>query len=538
VKEEILNWHKLNHDEEGFITNFNFILIDEVVEWDEKKHDFNKLKTTALPAFKTKIFKELPIWANLQHYCKDGKVQTSNANYEWEVAKIKAFLLGKKPDEIIDEVSKGKRVFRAAASIVIAILLVLTVFAFNERNKALRQRDIAISRELILNAEKYIKVDPQLSINLAIAAATKQLKNEKKLSPEMRSSMLRIIKTNGRKIPFNVRNNAVSGGVESFAISPDQTRIALGSQNDSIWVLDTRTFATLFTLNQNWTVSLKWSADGKYIASAGQQDKSVNIWNAKNGALLKHFEFGESGGVMSVDWRVHTHQLSFAIAMGDNSKVEVYDFDRNVLLFEVPGIRAAWSPDGKKLATGGVNDESWSIRVYSPEGVLLCKKPGHHRYVHDIAWKPDNNSFVTSSVDDQIIVWDAQSCAKRIIIPQNFPLCSSWSPDMKFLAIGGGSEAVKIYDVHNRFRLTDSIDYSTTLTGDKISETSIKGYVLALNWSKDGKNLLLSDREGTVTFVDTRLFGTPSDLEIVSIASSLKKRELTDEETRHFLRMN
>ncbi len=157
VKEEITNWHSLNKDENGFITNFNFILIDDVIAWDYENRDFDKLKTTALPKFEERIFSELPIWANLQHYCKSGKVQANNSNYEWEIAKIKGLLLGKKPDEIIDEVSKGKRAFRIIVGIAMLILLIATGVAICQRSLAINQKEIADKKteEAIDNLRKY-----------------------------------------------------------------------------------------------------------------------------------------------------------------------------------------------------------------------------------------------------------------------------------------------------------------------------------------------------------------------------------------------
>lgn len=152
VREENLNWHKENKDNNGYITNFNFILTDDVIEWDYLNHDFDKLKTTALPSFDKKIFKELPLWANLQLYCNDGKVQSSNSNYEWEIAKIKGLLLGKKPDEIIDEASKGKRLFRIASFVIVFIVLFLTTFAYYQRNIKIKQSNLAVTNSLMSSA--------------------------------------------------------------------------------------------------------------------------------------------------------------------------------------------------------------------------------------------------------------------------------------------------------------------------------------------------------------------------------------------------
>lgn len=538
VKEEILNWHKLNQDENGYISNFNFILIDDVIEWDYLNHDFDKLKTTALPTFDKKIFKELPIWANLQLYCKNGKVQSNNSNYEWEIAKIKGLLLGKKPDEIIDEVSRGKRMFRIILSFIIVMLLGLTTFAFIQRNSAIHQRDIAKSRELILIAEKNIKLNPQLSLILARIAAEKLLAAEGYLSNDMKSSLKRIIKVNSQKIPLNINvndNTLDIGGIECFAVSPDESKIAIGGQNNSIVVMDYKTFKPLYILNQEWTVSISWSYDSKYIASSGQGDNSVNIWDSNSKKHLKKFLFEDSGGVVSVDWRFNSHQLAFAIANGDESIVKVYDLDKDSLLFEVPGIRAKWSNDGKKLATGACNDSSWSVKIHSNNGKLLCQGKGHNRYIHDISWSNDNNFLSTSSVDDQEIIWNSSTCLKIKTIKHAFSLSSSWSRDDKLLAVGGGENSIKIYDTKNNFVLIDSIDFSTTLTGDKIEESSIKGYILSLYWSKNGEKLISSDRDGSITLYEAKLFTKLNDRDLIKVARSIEKRELTQNEINEYI---
>ena len=138
VKEEILYWHKLNHNKEGFITNFNFILIDDIIEWDYNKQNFDSLRTNAFPKLEIKLFKDAPVWGNLQQYCTNSLVQKSNSNYQWEIAKVKGLLLVISPDKIIDEVSKGRRIFGMVVGLVILSLLILTGFAFNERNKAIQ----------------------------------------------------------------------------------------------------------------------------------------------------------------------------------------------------------------------------------------------------------------------------------------------------------------------------------------------------------------------------------------------------------------
>jgi WD40 repeat protein len=520
VKEEIRRWHELNQDKEGFILRFNFILIDDVAEWDYGK-----------------IFKEPPVWANLQDYCRDGKVRTNNANYEWEIAKIKGLLLDKKPDEIIDDASRDKNVFRSMLIGVIILLASLTIYSVFERNQAVRQRDIVLSRELLLNAEKTIETDPALSLSLAIYAVEKQSKDEDSLSSETRSSLLRIIKANNKMVPFKGRGNSISNGIEVFAFSPDHSELAIGSQGDSIEVMDSKDFTVRYTLPQKWPVAIGWSSDGKYLASSGMDDHAVCIWDAQKGVLLKRRAYPNSGGIPSVDWRLHTHELAFAVAMGDSSQVHVMDVDRDTILFQLPGTIAAWSRDGAKLATGGSGNEAWSIGLYDSAGHLLGMRPGHHRYVGSISWSPGNAYVATSSVDDRVIIWDASTCAAVDTIHQTFPLSTAWSPSGRYLVVGGGEEVVKIYDAKAKYSLVDSIDHTTTIAGDEITRSAIQGYVLHLDWPPDGSYLLLADRAGSIIYYDARLIHPGTDRELLDIARSLQTRQLSEKEILEYLHL-
>ncbi len=212
VREEIINWHKLNKDEEGYITKFNFILTDDVIEWDYLNHDFDKLKTTALPSFDKRIFKELPIWANLQLYCKEGKVLSSNSNYEWEVAKIKGLLLNKRPDEIIDDVSKKKRLFRVIVGFVISLLAALAAFAFYLRAEAVSQQKIAAQ-------------------------------NATKAQIERDNALNNLIKFKVEEFDRNLKNGNTFFEAESYYIADSLFSLALATAKDSIFgpsILETK----------------------------------------------------------------------------------------------------------------------------------------------------------------------------------------------------------------------------------------------------------------------------------------------------------
>lgn len=145
VKEEILEWHRLNKDKEGYITKFNFIQVDDVIKWDATKKNFD-LVTTALPNFDQALFKSEPAWSNIKNYCKDNKIDTSNDNYEWEIARVKGWLLGMNPDKIIDDVSNSKKLFRFALIFGMVIFGLLATVAFIQKQAADKATALAEER--------------------------------------------------------------------------------------------------------------------------------------------------------------------------------------------------------------------------------------------------------------------------------------------------------------------------------------------------------------------------------------------------------
>jgi outer membrane protein OmpA-like peptidoglycan-associated protein len=145
VQKEIFNWYKLNHDENGYITNLAFILVEGGIVWNYFNNEFDKLKSTALPSFEKKMFKELPLWADLQLNCLGGKIYSDNTSYAWEIAKIKGLLLGKRPDEILDEGSKKKNLFRIIICIIILFVLLLVGYLLYKQST--RFEELSAERE-------------------------------------------------------------------------------------------------------------------------------------------------------------------------------------------------------------------------------------------------------------------------------------------------------------------------------------------------------------------------------------------------------
>jgi WD40 repeat protein len=536
VNKEIIFWLK-NRSLDTII----IAITEGDLVWNDEQNAFDFKASDAVPEILLRAYTEEPLYVDFRNFRTQIDLSLNNPSFKEKIISVAARLHNKSViDMLSDEVTEHRKTIRLrnSAILILCILLLtsisLFIYSLQQTKNAERERDIAVSRELTLSAEKNISHDPQLSLILGVYAAEKLYNISHELSSDSRSFLQRVIKANYRKLPVLFGENGFgSGGVEAFAVSPDGKKMAIGSSGNVVKVISTDSLNVLFEVSQDWTVSIAWSSDNKYFATSGQVDKTANIWDAQTGRNIKQFKYENTGGIMDVAWRPNTHVLAFALANGGSSMVKVYDLDKDTMLFEVPGIRVSWSPNADKIATGGLHD--WVLLVYDHNGNFICKLPGNNQYVHDIAWNSDNSTVAAVSVDDQLNILDVKSCHEIEKKKIEFPLSVAWSPDKRFLAVGGGSNNVKIFDVIDHYKLVDSVDYTTTITGDVVSGSDIKGYVLKIAWTKDGKELIIGDREGSITYVNMDLLYNNSDTALVTVAKSLITRKLSKKEMKEYL---
>jgi WD40 repeat protein len=72
----------------------------------------------------------------------------------------------------------------------------------------------------------------------------------------------------------------------------------------------------------------------------------------------------------------------------------------------------AWSPDGKRILTGGLRDTAYlsedsTAKVWDAgKGQELLTLKGHTGDVLSVAWSPDGKRVVTGSADQTAKVWE------------------------------------------------------------------------------------------------------------------------------------
>ena len=113
---------------------------------------------------------------------------------------------------------------------------------------------------------------------------------------------------------------------------------------------------------------------------------------------------------------------------------------------------AAWSPDGRFIASGGVDQTVHVWNAVSGEDVLNPPYRGHSSGLDAVAWSP-NGQFIASGGEDKTVhVWNAAT-GKDLLSPHTQHTQTvravAWSPDGKFIASGSEDQTVRVWDATN-----------------------------------------------------------------------------------------
>jgi WD40 repeat protein/uncharacterized caspase-like protein len=226
----------------------------------------------------------------------------------------------------------------------------------------------------------------------------------------------------------------VSPTVNSAVLSPDGNRILIGGDDNSAKLLDTASGRILHSFQDSngiWSAAL--SPDGTRIATGSfatlGTDKSIKLWDATNGRLLRKLE-GHTDGVRSVAFAMGgTHILS-----GSN--------DATIKLWNV--------------ATGQV------IRTFT----------GHLAAIKSVVISADGTRLISASDDTTIKIWDMSS--GNLLVSLLGTLGGEWlavTPEGFFAASEKGAELLSLvrgFDVDSVDQFYQSL-YRPDLVREKIA---------------------------------------------------------------------
>jgi WD40 repeat protein/serine/threonine protein kinase len=149
--------------------------------------------------------------------------------------------------------------------------------------------------------------------------------------------------------------------LSAVAWSPNSKRLATGSADGTAIVWDAADGRKRLLLegHTSGVRSVSWSPDGKRLAT-GSDDGMAKVWNATDGRELLTLK-GHTEAVSSVSWSLDSQRL--ATGSLDEGKAKVWDAASGQELLSLPGKTVSWSPDGKRVATGGAGG---TVKAWDP----------------------------------------------------------------------------------------------------------------------------------------------------------------------------
>ena len=280
------------------------------------------------------------------------------------------------------------------------------------------------------------------------------------------------------------------GGVNSVAFSPDGTRLASASVDQTMKLWDVATGEEMLTIKGHTksVYDLAFSPDGTRLASASA-DKTVKVWEAATGQEMSTLK-GHKGGVLSVAFSPDGMRLASA---SFDRTVKVWDAVTGQEMLTLKGHSGdvhsvAFSPDGMRLATAS-RDQTVKVWDASTGQEMLTLK-GHTGHVQSVAFSPDRTRLASAGGDNTLKVWDASTGQEMRTLKghTHWVTTVAFSPDGTRLAAASGA-TVKVWEA--------------AATQEMLTVNGHTDRVHSVAFSPDGTRLASASRDRTVKVWDT-----------------------------------
>jgi len=281
-------------------------------------------------------------------------------------------------------------------------------------------------------------------------------------------------------------NRSTSWGTASADWSGDGSRIVTvaGDRTLRLWEAGSGICYREFRPQDLGSPRIAPSPDGKWIAFVSDERSVVRLLTPEGrpGPVLK----GHEGKIRDLAWNPNKgdHRLA---TVAEDGTLRICQPEGEVCLVlktqTQKNFAVAWSPDGRRLVSGGDGQaELWDLADLS-HGKTLSGVSGQ---VHQIVWRPDGRQFAARTCDDQgvptVLVWDAQG--RGVPCPKMSATSLAWGPDGKSLCACKQDKTIILWSEGE-----DQVKPLRESEGDSFVNA---------DWSPDGKWFSADSGNGTI----------------------------------------
>jgi WD40 repeat protein/serine/threonine protein kinase len=271
--------------------------------------------------------------------------------------------------------------------------------------------------------------------------------------------------------------------------------------------------------------SARITADGRRVVVGGHAAGNVEIWDVTTGTRVLDAAVGAE--LWDVGWNAAEDTVLFAGKQGALGVLDAATGAERRLVGHDPVAtvnRAAWSPDGRFIASGSDDTTAriWDVASGQPIAVLA-----HPSRVMCTSWSPDGARVATAGWEGGLRVWNAATgtLEREVTDPVLHFLDVAYSPDGTRLLASSHSGISAIYDLASGertlafvghtgsvttamwspdgvFVATSGIDSSIRIwdaaTGRQVAQRHVRGEALQVSWTADGAAVVGAGGPGLV----------------------------------------
>ncbi|XP_077888306.1 WD repeat-containing protein 88 [Ictidomys tridecemlineatus] len=185
---------------------------------------------------------------------------------------------------------------------------------------------------------------------------------------------------------------------------------------------------------------------------SGSYDRTVKLWDAIDGSVIRDFEEGPSAPVTECSITADSRRI---IAASYDKTVRTWDLETGQLLWQTNHdyfiVSCKLSPNGKYVALSLDVDHGICIMDAENTTILANIKDHHRRSIMACCFDPDSQKLASVSLDRSIKIWDVTSKATLLTITKAHEnaisnCCFTFSGH--FLCSSSWDKKLKIWNVH------------------------------------------------------------------------------------------
>ena len=285
------------------------------------------------------------------------------------------------------------------------------------------------------------------------------------------------------------------GSITDVAFSPQGRYLAsVGlDRTAKVWDVEAGTQLLDIDIFLNYVLTVDWSPDGGQFATAGYDGRAI-VWDRATGQEVARFEGHQRGAVLSLDYSPDGTHI---VTSGRDGSVRAWDAETGIQLYELPERaepvsrlspprrpveHVSYSPRGDRFLTISSSQsfnvvEVWDHAAQDETGIALDSQ------VHSAAWSPDGRRIATARYSF-ITVWDLDNIASEPL--ELDP--DSGAEDTEYKHVSWSYDGVRLLIASN-----NGVTVLDWASGELLHSLTLEEGAVYLEESPDGSLLLTID---------------------------------------------